>query len=64
VPATLADEVMAYARKLDEQYPNPLDDSVSQSIDAAQLLNELKPLLGKGSKLTLAKLEAILNQMS
>lgn len=64
VPAALADEVMDYARKLDEQYPNQLaDDSVSQSIDAAQLLNELKPLLGKGSKLTLAKLEDILSQM-
>ena len=63
VPEALADEVMAYARKLDEQYPNQLDDSVSQSIDAAALLNELKPLLGKGSKLTLAKLEDILSQM-
>lgn len=64
VPAALVDEVMDYARKLDEQYPNPLkDDSVSQSIDAAALLNQLKPLLGKGSKLTLAKLEDILSEL-
>lgn len=62
VPEAIADEVLTAARQIDDGIA--VTHSSESVIDAATLLNHLKPYLSAKPKLTLSRLEEILESVT